>query len=153
VKRIPIEIKVNGVKHHLLIKPNWTLLDVLRNDLGLTGAKKGCGSGKCGCCTVLMNGEPVDSCLILAAQAHGEEIVTIEGLGVDKPHPLQVAFVEKGAVQCGFCTPGIILTAKALLDTNPHPQESEIKSGLVGNFCRCTGYIKIVEAVQSCAQP
>ncbi|MFH1935591.1 MAG: (2Fe-2S)-binding protein [Pseudomonadota bacterium] len=150
--KIAIEIRVNGEKYDLEVKPNWTLLDVLRYELGLTGAKKGCGSGKCGCCTVLMNGKPIDSCLLLAVQANGAEVVTIEGLAAgDEPHPLQAAFVEKGAIQCGFCTPGTILTAKALLDTNPDPQEHEIKAAIAGNLCRCTGYTKIIEAVQHCA--
>lgn len=150
--KIAIEIRVNGEKYDLEVKPNWTLLDVLRYELCLTGAKKGCGSGKCGCCTVLMNGKPIDSCLLLAGQADGAEVVTIEGLAEGgKPHPLQEAFVEKGAIQCGFCTPGTILTAKALLDTNPDPQEHEIKSAIAGNLCRCTGYTKIIQAVQHCA--
>lgn len=149
--KIPIEITVNGEKRFIEVKPNRTLLDVLREDLGLTGAKKGCGEGKCGSCTVLMDGRPVDSCLILAPQADGAEILTIEGLTGIEPHPLQRAFVEKGAVQCGFCTPGMILTAKALLDLHPGPQEDEIREAVAGNLCRCTGYIKIVEAVKACA--
>ncbi len=148
-----IEINVNGEKYDIEVKPTWTLLDLLRSEFGLTGAKKGCGSGKCGCCTVLMNGKPIDSCLLLAVQANGAEIVTIEGLspGDKPPHPLQAAFVEKGAIQCGFCTPGTILTTKALLDIKPNPQEHEIKTAIAGNLCRCTGYTKIIEAVQHCA--
>jgi carbon-monoxide dehydrogenase small subunit len=147
---VPIRITVNGEEQHLEVKPNLTLVDVLREDLGLTGTKKGCGSGKCGSCTVLMDGRPIDSCLILAPQADGTEIVTIEGLAGEVPHPLQVAFAEKGAIQCGYCTPGMVLTAKALLDLNPKPQEGEIRSAIGGNLCRCTGYNKIVEAITSC---
>jgi carbon-monoxide dehydrogenase small subunit len=147
--KISLELTVNGEKRSLDVKPNRTLLDVLREDLGLTGAKKGCGEGKCGSCTVLMNGRPVNSCLMLAPQAEGADIVTIEGLGDKEPHPLQAAFAEKGAVQCGFCTPGVILTAKALLDINPKPQEREVREAIAGNLCRCTGYSKIVEAVMA----
>lgn len=148
---VPIRITVNGEEYHLEVKPNLTLVDILREDLGLTGTKKGCGSGKCGSCTVLMDGRPIDSCLILAPQADGTEIVTIEGLAGQEPHPLQVAFAEKGAIQCGYCTPGMVLTAKALLDHNPKPREEEIRSAIGGNLCRCTGYNKIVEAITSCA--
>ena len=148
--KLPIRMTVNGEAHSLDISPNRTLVDVLREDLGLTGTKKGCGSGKCGACTVLMNGKPVTSCLILAMQAEGAEVLTIEGLAGKEPHPLQIAFVEKGAIQCGYCTPGMLLTAKALLDANPHPSEDEIKEAIAGNLCRCTGYIKIVEAIMSC---
>ncbi|GAB4255701.1 MAG: (2Fe-2S)-binding protein [Deferrisomatales bacterium] len=146
-----VAFTVNGEHYRLEVKANATLLDVLRTDLGLTGTKKGCGMGKCGACTVLMDGRPVHSCLILAPQAHGSQIVTIEGVGEPEPHPLQRAFVEKGAVQCGFCTPGMVLTAKALLDRNPDPTEHEIRSAIAGNLCRCTGYTKIVEAIRSCA--
>jgi carbon-monoxide dehydrogenase small subunit len=149
--RVPIKIKVNGEVHHLEIRPNRTLVDLLREDLGLTGTKKGCGSGKCGSCTVMMDGRLVNACLILAPQADEKEIVTIEGLAGQKPHPLQVAFVEKGAIQCGFCTPGMIITAKALLDSNPSPGEQETKWAIAGNLCRCTGYSKIIEAILSCA--
>lgn len=149
--KIAIEFLVNGQKRSLDVKPNQTLLDVLRENLGLTGAKKGCGEGKCGSCTVLMDGRPVDSCLILAPQADGAEIITIEGLAGKEPHPLQKAFAEKGAVQCGFCTPGIILTSKALLDFNPRARENQVKEAIAGNLCRCTGYIKIVEAIKACA--
>jgi len=149
--KTPMEITVNGEKRFLEVKANRTLLDVLREDLGLTGAKKGCGEGKCGSCTVLLDGRPVDSCLILAPQADGATIMTIEGLAGAQPHPLQKAFADKGAVQCGFCTPGIILTSKALLDVKPRPQEEEVKEAIAGNLCRCTGYIKIVEAVRACA--
>lgn len=149
--KVLIQLTVNGEEHQLYVKPNWTLVDVLRNELGLTGTKKGCGSGKCGSCTVLMDGRPVDSCLILAPRADGANILTIEGVATQQPHPLQTAFVEKGAVQCGYCTPGMIMTSKALLDANPAPSEDEIKTAISGNLCRCTGYNKIVEAIQSCA--
>jgi carbon-monoxide dehydrogenase small subunit len=149
--RIPINLTVNKEAHQLAVKPNHVLTDILRDELGLTGTKKGCGQGKCGACTVLLDGRPVHACLILAPQVDGKEITTIEGIAGEEPHPLQSAFVENGAVQCGFCTPGMIITSKALLDTNPDPGEAEIKSAIAGNLCRCTGYIKIVEAVQSCA--
>ncbi len=148
--KMPISMTVNGEAHSLNVSPNRTLLDVLREDLGLTGTKKGCGSGKCGACTVLMDGKPVPSCLILVMQADGADILTIEGLAGKEPHALQIAFVEKGAIQCGYCTSGMLLTAKALLDMNPNPSENEIKEAIAGNLCRCTGYIKIVEAIMSC---
>ncbi len=148
--RVPINITVNGEEYHLDVKPNRVLLDVLREDLGLTGTKKGCGLGKCGACTILLDGRPVHSCLLLAAQADRRQITTIEGLAAQEPHRLQAAFVAKGAVQCGFCTPGMINTAKALLDVNPDPGEAEIKLAIAGNLCRCTGYNQIVSAIQSC---
>jgi carbon-monoxide dehydrogenase small subunit len=145
-----INFKVNGKGYDLAVEPNKTLVDLLRYDLGLTGTKKGCGTGECGSCTVIFNGKPVNSCLVLAIQANGAEILTIEGL---KPpqglHPLQQAFVDKGAIQCGFCTPGMILSANSLLQKNPKPTEAEIRTALSGNLCRCTGYQKIVEAIQS----
>ncbi len=150
--RVPINISVNGEAYHLEVKPNRVLSDVLREDLGLTGTKKGCGLGKCGACTVLLNGRPVHSCLILAPHADGKEITTIEGIAGEAPHPLQTAFAEKGAIQCGFCTPGMINASKALLDSNPHPDEAEIKQAIAGNLCRCTGYNQIVAAIQSCTQ-
>ncbi len=150
--KVPLTFKVNDQEYSLEIKPNRTLVDVLREDLGLTGTKKGCGSGKCGSCTVLLNRQPVNACLILAPQINGKEIHTIEGLAMVEPHPLQMAFIEKGAIQCGYCTPGMILTAKALLDRNPRPNEKEIKAALSGNLCRCTGYNKIVEAIRACAE-
>lgn len=147
-----INLKVNGRERRLLVKANDLLLNVLRNDLALTGTKYGCGIGECGACTVLLDGEPVLSCLTLAITADGKSVTTIEGLGDhDRLHPLQAAFLEHGAVQCGYCTPGMILTAKALLDKNPSPSEEEIREYLRGNICRCTGYAAIVEAVQSCA--
>lgn len=145
-----ITLKVNGRAWDLAVEPNRTLLDVLRHDLELTGTKRGCDLGECGSCTVILNGKPVNSCLVLAVQANGAEILTIEGL---KPpqglHPLQQAFVEKGAIQCGFCTPGMILSATSLLQKSPKPSEEEIRTALSGNLCRCTGYQKIVEAIQS----
>lgn len=145
-----IEIIVNGASRQVVVEPQWTLLDVLRDQLGLTGAKKGCDRGDCGACTVLLDGRPVSSCLVLAIQARDREVLTIEGLAQDgQLHPLQQAFVEHGAIQCGFCTPGMILMAKALLDENPHPTEGEIRAALAGNVCRCTGYAKIVEAILS----
>lgn len=151
--KIALNFIVNGEQHELEIEPQRTLLEVIRQDLGLTGAKEGCGVGECGACTVLLNGRPVDSCLVLALQAEGAEVTTIEGLAEEGlPHPLQSAFVENGAVQCGFCTPGMILTSKAFLDGSPKPEREEIKQALAGNFCRCTGYNKIVDAVQICGQ-
>lgn len=150
--KLTIHCTVNGQKHRLEVKPNRTLLDILRDELGLTGTKKGCGTGDCGCCTVLVDGSPVNSCLVLAGEVDGSDIVSIEGLAENgRPDQLQAAFVEHGAVQCGFCTPGTILTAKALLSVNPDPDELEIKKALTGNLCRCTGYFKIIEAVRSCA--
>ncbi|MCP4693580.1 MAG: (2Fe-2S)-binding protein [Desulfobacterales bacterium] len=151
--KVALNITVNGEHHLLEIEPRRTLLEVIREDLGLTGAKEGCGAGECGACTVLLNGRPVDSCLVLAPQADGAEVVTIEGLARDdRPHPLQSAFVENGAVQCGFCTPGMIITSKALLDQSPNAGRDEIKQALAGNFCRCTGYNKIVDAVRICGR-
>ncbi len=145
-----INIKVNGRAWDLAVEPNRTLLDVLRHDLELTGTKRGCDLGECGSCTVILNGKPVNSCLVLAIQANGAEVLTIEGLaGPSGLHPLQRAFVEKGAIQCGFCTPGMILSASSLLQKNPKPGEEEIRTALSGNLCRCTGYQKIVEAIQS----
>jgi aerobic carbon-monoxide dehydrogenase small subunit len=145
-----ITLKVNDRQWDLAVEPNRTLVDVLRNDLELTGTKKGCDLGECGSCTVVLNGKPVNSCLVLAVQANGAEILTIEGLaGPGGLHPLQQAFVEEGSIQCGFCTPGMILSATSLLRKNPNPTETEIRTALSGNLCRCTGYQKIVEAVQS----
>lgn len=143
---------VNGKRVNLDIPQNIRLIDVLRDYLGLTGTKEGCGEGECGACTVLINGKPVNSCLIFALQAQGKDILTIEGLGsYDKLHPLQEAFLKRGAIQCGFCTPGMLLTAKALLDNNPNPTDREIKVAISGNLCRCTGYKKIVEAILDAA--
>ncbi len=147
-----ISLTVNGEKRALDVKPETRLLDLIRDDLGLTGTKEGCGKGECGACTVIMNNKVVASCLVLAAQADGAEIKTIEGLGgKDKLHPLQQAFIEKGAVQCGFCIPGMIMSSKKLLDENINPSEEDIKRGLSGNICRCTGYVKIVDAVKEAA--
>jgi carbon-monoxide dehydrogenase small subunit len=149
VKR-ELRITVNGDAYHLLVDAHRTLLEVIRDEIGLTGTKNGCAQGECGACTVLVDGEPVNSCLMLALEAEAREVVTIEGLGSgDKLHPVQQAFVEAGAIQCGFCTPGMVLTAKALLDRNPDPTREEILEGLKGNLCRCTGYVKIVEAVEA----
>jgi carbon-monoxide dehydrogenase small subunit len=145
-----ITLKINGRARELAVEPNRTLLDVLRHDLELTGTKRGCDLGECGSCTVILNGKLVNSCLVLAVQANGAEILTIEGLaGPSGLHPLQQAFVEKGAIQCGFCTPGMILSANNLLQKNRKPSEEEIRTALSGNLCRCTGYQKIVEAIQS----
>ena len=152
MKRI-ITLNVNGEEFDVLAEVHKTLLEVLREDLGLTGTKRGCDVGTCGACTVLMEGKPYLSCLTLAVDVRGKKIVTIEGLAQDREtHPLQKAFVEKGAIQCGFCTPGMILTAKAFLDENPHPSEEEVKKAISGNLCRCTGYVKIVEAILSAVQ-
>jgi carbon-monoxide dehydrogenase small subunit len=146
----PLVLLVNEERYELEIRPNRTLLEVIREDLGLTGTKEGCGTGECGACTVLLDGEPINACLTLALQAHGRRVTTIEGLAKGgQLHPLQEAFIRYGAIQCGFCTPGMILTAKALLDKKPKPEEVEIREALVGNLCRCTGYQKIVEAIMS----
>jgi len=148
-----INLTVNNCPYELAVADNQTLLDILRRELGLTGAKRGCELGDCGSCTVIMNGKPVNSCLVLALEADGACIETIEGLETeDGLHPVQQAFVEKGAVQCGFCSPGMILSAKHLLEQNDDPTPEEIRGAIAGNLCRCTGYQKIVEAVWSCAQ-
>ena len=143
-----MELKVNGKKYEVYAEPWRTLLHVLREEIGLTGVKSGCEEGECGACTVLVDGKAVNSCLMLAPQAQGKEITTIEGLEGEKGlHPLQQAFVDHFGIQCGYCSPGMLLSAKALLDVNPHPTEEEVREALSGNLCRCTGYIKIVEAV------
>lgn len=148
-----IELIVNGEAFAVLVRPNDLLVDVLRDKIGLTGTKKGCGEGDCGACTVLMEGEPILSCLTLAISCRGKNIESIEGLaGEGTVHPLQEAFVEKGAIQCGYCTPGMILSAKALLSKIPRPTHEEIKRGMAGNLCRCTGYKKIIEAVDEAAR-
>lgn len=148
-----IKLTINGESVEAAVEPNKTLLHFLREDLGLTGTKHGCGLGDCGACTVIMDGKAVNSCLVLAIQAQGKDILTIEGLAVDgRLHPLQQAFVDKGAIQCGFCSPGMILSAKAFLDTNLKPTELEIRTAISGNLCRCTGYQKIVEAIESAAE-
>ena len=147
MKKMTILLKVNGQEYDLVIPVNKTLTQVLREDLRLTGTKQGCSVGDCGSCTVLLNGKPINSCLVLAVEADGQEITTIEGLAVDGLHPIQQSFVEHGGIQCGFCTPGMILSAKALLDKNPTPSEPEIRAAISGNLCRCTGYQKIVESI------
>ena len=152
MKKVEIEFAVNGKKRSLSVKPNDLLINMIRNDLFLTGSKYGCGIGECGACTILLNGEPVLSCLTLAAAADGKEITTIEGLAKgNELHPMQIAFLKNAAVQCGFCTPSMILTATALLKENPNPTEDEIKDYIRGNICRCTGYIQIVKAIKECA--
>ncbi len=149
-----IELEVNGELHEVLAKPEQTLLDVLRNTLGFTGAKEGCGLGACGACTVLLDGAPALSCLMLVEAAVGREIATIEGLARGgELHPLQESFVQHGAIQCGYCSPGMILTGKALLDQNPSPTRDEIRAAIAGNLCRCTGYQKIVDAIEALAVP
>jgi len=148
-----ITLNVNGKDHELLVEDNRLLVDVIREDLHLTGTKKGCGIGDCGVCTVLMDGVPTFSCLVLAIQASGSEIVTIEGISDGNDlHPLQQAFIDHGAVQCGFCTSGMILSSLALLNKNPSPTEKDIRKALSGNLCRCTGYQKIVDAVLAAAE-
>lgn len=143
-----IELKINGEIYEVLIEPKKTLLEVLREDLGLTGTKEVCDMGTCGACTVLINNKPVLSCLTLAIACRGKDITTIEGLRRGEMlHPLQQSFIQKGAIQCGMCTPGMIMSAKALLDDNPQPTEIEVRRAIAGNLCRCTGYVKIVEAV------
>jgi len=143
-----LELRVNGAVHEIAVRPNRTLLDTLRVELGLTGTKQGCGIGDCGTCTVLVDGRPMNACLMLAVQAVGHEITTIEGVADgNRLHPLQQAFVDHGAVQCGFCTPGMVLSGLAVLDAHPDPTEDDVREGISGNLCRCTGYQKIVEAV------
>jgi carbon-monoxide dehydrogenase small subunit len=145
-----VKLKVNGKYYDVFIKPNKTLLEVLEKDLWLTGARYGCGTGECGACTVLIDGEPVLACLVLALDAVGKEITTIEGLPTgEKLHPVQESFVKHGAIQCGFCTPGFVLMAVALLKENPNASEKEIRDYLIGNLCRCTGYAKIVDAIMA----
>ena len=145
-------VTVNGEQQELFVAPWRTLIDDLRNDLGLTGVKEGCGNGNCGSCTVLLDGKPVNSCLVLIGEVEGREITTIEGLARGAVlHPLQKSFIEEGAVQCGFCTPGVILNAKAFMDANPQPTEQEVRMAIAGNLCRCTGYDKIVRAIMKVA--
>jgi carbon-monoxide dehydrogenase small subunit len=147
-----IQLTVNGEDHDVVVTPNQTLVEVLREDLELTGTKMGCGEGACGTCTVLMDGKPVRSCLTLAIEAQGKLIETIEGLASGgELHPVQKAFIEHGAIQCGFCTPAMILTSKAFLEQNPHPTEEEVRRAISGVVCRCTGYAKIVEAIMAAA--
>ncbi len=147
-----ITLNVNGRRHEAALRPNTTLLEALR-DLGYTDVKNGCEKGDCGACAVLLDGDPVNSCLVLSWQADGAEIVTDSGLGtLDDPHPLQEAFADAGAAQCGYCTPGMVISAKALLDRNPRPSDEEIREAIAGNLCRCTGYTQIIEAVHLAAE-
>jgi aerobic-type carbon monoxide dehydrogenase small subunit (CoxS/CutS family) len=148
MEQVPVILNINGREECLTIPPHKTLLEVLRNDLNLTGAKNGCEDGSCGTCTVLLDGSPVRSCLLLAVEVQGREITTIEGLSDgEKMHPVQQAFIDYGAVQCGYCSPGMILTAKAIVESAPSLTEAEVRKAIAGNLCRCTGYTKIVEAV------
>lgn len=150
MKNIEISFVINGKKKEMAISPNTTLLELLRDHFGLTGTKNGCEAGECGACTVLLDGRPVYACLVLAPKVDGKEIITIEGIGEEgKLHPVQKAFLTHGAVQCGFCTPGMILAAKALLDENPYPSREEIEDAISGNLCRCTGYLQIVKAIEA----
>jgi carbon-monoxide dehydrogenase small subunit len=149
-----IRATINGEARELAVEPYRSLLDVLRSEAGLTGTKKGCDVGDCGACTVILDGKPVNSCLVLGVEVEGSRVETIEGLqpAPDLLHPLQENFIRYGGAQCGFCTPGVLMMAKALLDENPDPSEAEIRFGLAGNICRCTGYTKIVEAIQATAR-
>ncbi|MCL6648272.1 MAG: (2Fe-2S)-binding protein [Chloroflexi bacterium] len=153
MKRLHVEARINGRRVDFLCEPDQTLLEVLRDELRLAGTKEGCGNGNCGACTVILDGRPVDACLVLAPEIDGRELLTIEGVALpDRLHPLQQQFLEQAALQCGICTPGLIMAAKALLDTIPNPSEEQIRLWLAGNLCRCTGYDKIVRAVQAAAQ-
>jgi len=148
-----ITLTINGARESLDVSANTTLLQLLREKLALTGTKNGCAAGECGACTVMLDGEPVNSCMVLAVEADGAEVLTVEGLAQEgRLDALQQAFVDEGAVQCGFCTPGMLISARALLDRNPRPSEEEIREALVGNLCRCTGYTRIVRAVQRAIQ-
>jgi len=148
-----INVKINGGLEQVEVASNTTLLTMLRDKLAMTGTKNGCAAGECGACTILMNGEPVNSCMVLAVEADGAELVTVEGLAQEGELDLvQKTIIDKGGVQCGFCTPGILISTKALLTRNPHPTEVEIREALVGNLCRCTGYVRIVEAVKAAAE-
>jgi carbon-monoxide dehydrogenase small subunit len=147
-----IQMTLNGKRMTLEVAGHRLLLDLLRDEIGLTGTKEGCGTGDCGACTVLLNGKPVNSCLILSGELDGAEIVTIEGLKIGPElHPIQKAFIQDGGAQCGYCTPGMLMMSKALLEENPNPTEEEIRFALSGNLCRCTGYAKIIQAVQDAA--
>lgn len=150
---VEVEFTLNGKKQKVTVPPRLTLLEVIREHLGLTGSKRGCDKGECGACTVLLDGQAVLACLTLISQVEGREVTTIEGLAKDgQLDPLQEAFVEEGAIQCGYCTPGMILSAKALLLKNPTPDEEEIKTAIAGNLCRCTGYVKIIKAVEKASR-
>jgi len=147
-----LKLTVNGEPYEVFVEHRTTLLKLLRDEIGLTGTKEGCSEGMCGSCTVLLDGKAVKSCLVLALQVQGKQVTTIEGLARGgQLHPLQESFIEHGAIQCGFCTPGMILTAKALLEEHPDPTEEDVKFGIVGNLCRCTGYVKIIEAIKDVA--
>ncbi|MGA9398254.1 MAG: (2Fe-2S)-binding protein [Anaerolineaceae bacterium] len=148
-----ITVKINGGFEQVDVPSNMTLLSMLREKLAMTGTKNGCAAGECGACTILMNGEPVNSCMVLAVEADGAELITVEGLAKEgELDVIQKTIIDKGGVQCGFCTPGILISAKALLSRNPDPSEAEIREALVGNLCRCTGYIRIIEAVHAAAE-
>jgi carbon-monoxide dehydrogenase small subunit len=148
-----IRLRVNGLDYEVYVRSNAILVDVLRDELELTGTNKGCGTGECGACTIIMNGNAVNSCLVLAVDADGAEIITIEGLAREgRLDPLQQAFVDEGAVQCGFCIPGMIMVAKDFLDKTPHPTEEDYQTAISGNLCRCTGYVKIVKAIKKVAE-
>jgi len=147
-----ITVRVNGDQEYVVVPSNMTLLQMLREKLALTGTKNGCSAGECGACTVLVDGEPVNSCMMLAVEVDGREVTTVEGLArEDRLSAMQEAFVEHSALQCGFCTPGVLISAHALLERNPHPTDDEVREALVGNLCRCTGYLRIVQAVQAVA--
>ena len=153
MKQEEITLKVNGTNYRLSIEPRRTLVEVLRENLGLTGTKKSCNQGGCRACTIMMHGKPVASCLVLATDAQGKEILTIEGLSEgEKLHPIQEAFLKNGAIQCGFCTPGMVMSAKALLDENPEPTTVEIRKAISGNLCRCTGYQHIVDSIMAASK-
>lgn len=150
----PIRFTVNGDSVEVEVQPHWSLLRVLRDELELTGAKQGCGEGECGACTVLVDGDPINSCIYPVLEVEGKAVLTIEGLMTPGQglHPIQEAFLEKAGVQCGFCTPGMIMSAKALLDHNPNPSEEEIRHAIAGNMCRCTGYVQIVDSIVTAAE-
>jgi carbon-monoxide dehydrogenase small subunit len=148
-----INITVNNEQEQVVVPSNMTLMQMLREGLALTGTKNGCSAGECGACTVMLNGEPVNSCMVLAVECDGANIVTVEGLASDKQlDPIQEALIHEGGVQCGFCSPGVLITSRALLDRNPDPSEEEIREALVGNLCRCTGYVRIIEGVKAAAK-
>jgi carbon-monoxide dehydrogenase small subunit len=153
MKQVEIELRVNGIDYAVAIEPWRTLVEVLRDTLGLTGTKKSCNEGECGACTVIMDGKPVASCLVLAVDAQGKEIITIEGISEgEKLHPIQEAFLKHGAIQCGFCTPGMVMSTKAFLDENPKPTRAEARKAISGNLCRCTGYQHILDSVMAASR-